>query len=289
MFYTFAIISMLAYGLQHALLVHHARRMDGLSLAFYRGISFSITLLPLLIGASPADITGVLGHWRILLLSGMSGGLYLALNFEAYRFAPVGLVQTITRAASTIAMTFIGWMFFDDLLTPTRLLLIGLVVAGCLWLGLQKSAHGHLVGTVTSGIALAIACSLPLSVTHAAIAFLSRTERPLVSGYFWELSIALACALLLVMRSVFLRKHITHLRPAAFVTIAACALPTLIGTGFYSLALNMGPLSIVSAIGGGSLVIMTLLAWWWYGERLRAMQWTAILTVFAAIVGLKFV
>ena len=55
MFYTLAIVSMLGYAAQTALLVPEARRMDGLSLAVYRNLSFAVTLLPLLIGSTGGD------------------------------------------------------------------------------------------------------------------------------------------------------------------------------------------------------------------------------------------
>jgi len=289
MFYLLAIGSMLFYALQNTLLVHYARRIDGLSLSLYRGASFIITLSPLLIGSSSSEILSVLTHWRLLMLSGLSGGLFLALNFESLRFIPVGLAQTTTRSLSTILMALAGWFLFHDPFSLTGLGLILLIIGGCLWLGMQRPQGKHGIKQPLPGILLALASALPLAVTHAVLASISKQSDPLTSGYLWEVSIGLGSATLIVLRSLTTRKHIQRIPRRTFLLIAACASPTLIGTGLYSLALRAGPLSIASAIGGGSLVVMSLLAWWWYGERLHAMQWTAIAVVLAGIVGLKFI
>jgi len=288
MFYALAIGSMLSYALQNTLLVHYARRIDGLSLSFYRGASFIITLSPLLLGSSTMEIFSVLTHWRILILSGLSGGIFLALNFESLRFIHVGLAQTTTRSLSTILLALSGWVFFHDPFSLSGLGLILLIVLGCLWLGMQRSHGAQGKAYLLPGILLALASALPLAITHAALAYISKQSDPLTSGYLWEVSIGLGSAALIVLRSLTTRRHIQRIPRRTFLLIAVCASPTLIGTGLYSLALHAGPLSIASAIGGGSLVVMSLLAWWWYGERLRAMQWMAIAFVLAGIVGLKF-
>ena len=91
MFYALAIFSMLGYTIQNILLAHHARKIDGLSLAFYRNISFIITLLPLCIGASRADVVFAIEHWDFFVLAGFAGGFYLALLYAMYRSLPIGI------------------------------------------------------------------------------------------------------------------------------------------------------------------------------------------------------
>src|SRR5437763_1388266 len=108
---------MLSYALQQTLLVHHARRIDGLSLAFYRNISFLVTLLPLLLGASARDMHIMFSHWRLLAVSGFAGATYLALLFASYKFLTVGLGTSISRAISTACVAILGWVLLGETLS----------------------------------------------------------------------------------------------------------------------------------------------------------------------------
>lgn len=288
MFYLFALGSMLGYALQNVLLAHHARKIDGLSLAFYRNISFVVTLSPLLLGASGAEICGVLAHWRLLLLSGLSGGIYLGLFYTAFRYLPVGVVGAVSRAIMTVLLCIVGWLFFAERLSPPVPSLILLTLVGTLALGLQRNYHPHLRNHVTLGLAIAACSALFLAYTNYAPIVLSRTANPLVSGYFWELSIGLGAGILLVLRFLFFHRGPAHVNGRTFLHITLAAWPTLIGTGLYTLATRSGPVAIVTAIGSAQLVIVSLLGWRLYREHLRPAQWLAIIVVLAGVVGLKF-
>ncbi len=289
MFYFYAIGSMLGYSLQQTLLVHHARKIDGLSLVFYRNISFVITLLPLLIGASNEDIRAVLAHWQMLMISGFAGAFFLALIFLSYKFLTAGISSTISMAISNIMMVILGWLFLSEVLSGVSILLIGVILTGTVLLGLQHAHMPHLDSRFALGITIVIIGSLPVAYVKFVLAILSRQTSPLVAGYFWETSIGIACLILLLARSIVFGNNIQKISWSQFGLIAACAWPTLIGTALYSLALHSGPLGIVGAIGCGSLVITALLAWSWYNERVTIGQWMSMALILAGIIGLKFV
>src|SRR3990167_5399904 len=196
MFYLLAIGSMLGYTVQNVLLVRYARQMDGLSFAFYRNISFCITLLPLCIGSTPGDVALVFDHWHLLAVSAFMGGC-----------------------------------------------------------------------------SIAISCAAP----------------PLLSGYFWETSIAVACIILLLGRWVLTGQPLQNISVKTFLMIALCASPTLIGTGLFALATRIGPVAIVGAVGSASLVFTALLAWLLYKEPLRGKQWLSIAAVMGGIALLPLV
>jgi len=139
------------------------------------------------------------------------------------------------------------------------------------------------------GIFLVCIGAVLLGVTNISLAIMSRHVNPLVAGYFWEISIGFASLILIVLRQAIFKKKIERIDFRTFLIIAACSLPTLIGTACFSLAFRLGSAAIVSAIGGGSLVIMALLGWWWYDEKVKTGQWASILLILAGIVALKFV
>ena len=289
MFYVFAIGSMLGYALQQTLLVHHARKIDGLSLTFYRNISFVVTLLPLLIGASMADIRLVLSSWPWLMASGVAGAVFLALLYASYTFLSAGIATTVSRACSVIAVSIFGLVFFGEHLSPMSIGLIGVILLGTLALGLQHQSLPHLDNRVFLGVACAALGAIPIAFSSYILAVLSRDANPFVSGYFWETSIGVACLGLLLLRSLFFGTRIQRIDMRTLLLIAACASPTLIGTGFVVLANRGGPIGIVQAIGSGSLVVTSVLAWSWYKEKLTTGQWLSMLVICSGIAALKFV
>ncbi len=109
MFYVYALGSMLSYTVQQTLLIRYARKIDGLSLAFYRNISFVVTLLPLLINAKTSDFAVMAAHWQMLALSGVCGAVYLALIYGSYAYLPAGICSSVSKAVATVAIVLFGW------------------------------------------------------------------------------------------------------------------------------------------------------------------------------------
>lgn len=288
MFYLFAIGSTAAYALQSTLLVHHARRIDGLSLAFYRNVSFIVTLLPLLFFASPADIQQVLVNWRLLLFSAFTGGMSLWLSFGALRYLGTSFSSAIAIAVATLTTAALGWFLFQERIAVTEIALIGVVIAGVLVFGFHYRHFPHLDGKLLFGVSLAASGGILNSLTKFAVSSLSRQASPLASGYFWESSIGLACVVLVLLRQAIQRQPLQRVTRKEFLTIVLCSLPTLIGTALFCLAVQSGPIAIVGAVGSSGLVLVSLLAWGWYHEKITLKQWAGIALIIAGVVGLKF-
>lgn len=289
MFYILAVGSMVSYALQQTLLVHYARRIDGLSLAFYRNIGFVVTLLPLLIGAKASDIEVMAEHWQMLIFSGIAGAVYLAVHFASYAYLPAGICASISKASSTIAIIVFGWVLLDEKISLAGIAVIGVIIAGCIMIGFQHRHLPHLDARFARGTALTVVGALPVAYLGYALAVLSRAASPLVAGYFWEVSIGLACGALLLLRTIFSGRKIQKINGKTFLIIAACSSPTLLGTGMMSMASRLGPIGIINAISCGALVVTSLLAWMWYHEKLSTGQWVSMAVIIAGVAALRFV
>ena len=287
MFYLFAIGSMIAYAVQNTLLVHHARKIDGLSLAFYRNASFILTLSPLLLFSSSADILTVLGHWKLLVIAGITGGISLGFLFAAYKFLSTGFTSAIVIALSTISTTSLGWLYLGEEIPIAHGLLITMILAGVLFFGLTYKRLPHLDSRMLLGMLIAAANGPMVAISKYCVTILAREADPLVTGYFWETSIAVCCFVLLILRGIFFKKPIQHISRKLFGVISLCAAPTLLGTGLFALTVKDGPIAIVGAIGCGSLIVATFLAHLWYAEHIHPKQWIAILLILGGIAGLK--
>jgi drug/metabolite transporter (DMT)-like permease len=289
MFFLLALLSAFGYALQNVLLVPYARKMDGLSLAFFRGSTFLVTLTPLFIGSHLTDINTVLRQWPILIAGGFGGGLSLGLMYTAYRFIPIGVTVGLQRAFSTIMLAIAGWLFWKETLSFAAIALIAVILAASFFLGLRKHGMPHLDQRGLLGLALVLLSAFPLAVAYVVFAILSRDGSPLVSGYFWEAAIGAGSLALILARWSGNRMRLGMISRREYFAIALRAWPTLVGTGCYGLALRLGPMAVISAVGTVSIVFSTLLAHWLYGEKIRPGHWIAIMVVVLGVAGLKFV
>ncbi len=289
MFYLFALGSMLAYALQQTLLVRHARTMDGLSLAFYRNISFLVTMLPLLLWASIGDIKQTAENWPAILAAAVTGGISLSLMYGAYRFLSVSFSGALSAAVATLATTALGWVLFSEHLSLLGISFIILTVVGVLIFGFHYKHLPHLDSRFLTGALMALSGGVFNALSKFAVSVLSREGDPFVSGYIWEASIGLMCAVLILIRFLVTRQRVKAISLRQFLDIAVCGSPTLLGTGFFCLAISTGPIAVVSALGTGGLVVVTLLAWAWYSEKLDAKQILGMTLILGGIVGLRFV
>lgn len=287
MFFTFALLSSLGYVLQGVLLVRFARSMDALSLVFYRNISFVVTLLPLLLTWKSGQAAMLLAHAGHFALAGVLGALHLFCAYEGMRSLSAGSNNALTSASTTVAIV-VGSMFLGQHLTLTSQILIFALAASAVVLGFGHQHFDHLDGRVARGLSLSLLAGIPGAGTKMLLARITNDVTPLVAGYVWEVSIGLASAVLIGCIFLCRREHVQRVSIKTALGIALASSPTLLGTGAFALAITMGPLSLVQAIGSGtSLVLMGVLPAIFYHEHLKLRQWIPILCIALLIVILR--
>ncbi len=287
MFFAFALLSSLGYVLQTVLLVRFARSMDALSLVFYRNISFVVTLLPLLLGWKSGQEEMLLRHAGHFVLAGVFGALYLFCVYEGMRSLSAGSNNALTSASTTVAI-LIGSMLLGQHLTGVSQVLILALAASAVVLGFGHQHFDHLDGRVARGLFLSIIAGIPGAGTKMLLARITNDVNPLVAGYAWEVSIGLASAVLIGCIFLYRGEHVQRVSIKTALGIALASSPTLLGTGSFALAITLGPLGLVQAIGAGSsLVLMGVLSAFFYREHLTLRQWIPILCIAAFIATLR--
>jgi drug/metabolite transporter (DMT)-like permease len=288
MFYALAMGSMLGYTLQSVLLTRAARSIDGLSLAFYRNMSFIITLLPLLLGTDLAGIMATLNHWPLLLASGISGGVYLSLYYTSLNYIPLGMASAFNKAMSGILITLTTAVLIGERFNGITMISIGTMILGTVILATGRShEYAHLQNHPWTGFLLLAGGSTFVTFTVFSLGVISRVTDPLAASYFWEVFIGLGCLPLLIARRFTTGDAIQRISMKQFLIIAACASPTLIGTGLISLATSMGPIAVANIIGTVSLALTAVIAWMFHEEPLKRRQWLSIVLIVCGAAGLK--
>lgn len=288
MFWALAMLSMLGYTLQGTLMARFVRAIDPLSAGFYRSVTFFISLLPLLFLAEMSEIIGIKDYWLEISIAAILGAAAQWASFWTIRFFPLGIAGAIKMGLFVCFSLLLGGLFSNEILSATQIIAVLFILIGATLLGIRKEKMSHLepVGFL-KGTILLIMTSIFLSVSVFFVAKVARELSPWVSGYFWEIGVAIFAGIFLFFRKITTGQSIEKISPKTFWLIFLTASPTLIGTGCFALAVNYGPVGIVNAISVSGVLISAFLAHFLYGEKLRTSHWGLIVMIIAGVVALK--
>ncbi len=286
MFFTLAIISMLAYTTHNILIAKHARNMDGLSLGMYRNLSLIVVMAPVFLFVSYADLFQLPEVIYWIVLGSAAGAISLVLHFLAYQYLPVGIVGAFTKIR-VLLLALWAYLFLGEYISVESLLMIILILAGVIFLGLQKNHMPHLNTKTEKGILLALGNALFVSI---AIFFMSKAAReanPLMVAYFWEVFIGIFVLIIGIARQKFGIKRIQKIPIKKMKKIALISSLATVGTGAFALAIQYGAISIVAAVGASGMVFTAAISHVYHKENLNHYQWLGIIVVMIGIIGLK--
>ncbi len=288
MFWILALISMLGYTIQGTLMAHFIRKIDPLSIGFYRSITFFISLLPLLFLVDVSEIIAIKDFWFEISIAALLGAAAQWASFWTIRFFSVGIASAIKMGLFVIFSITLGVLFSDEFLTQAQVLAVILILVGATALGIRKEKMPHLkpVGFL-EGLLFLVSTSILLSVSVFFVAKVSRELSPWVSGYFWETGIAVFAGIFLLFRKIFTGKSIERISLKTFGKIFLTAWPTLLGTGGFTLAVKYGPVGLVNAISVSGILLSVVLAHFLYGEKLKPVHWSLIGIIIIGVVALK--
>lgn len=278
---------MLGYSVQGTLLAKYARSLDPLSVSMYRTLSFVVTLSPLLFFANGEEIVHVLRFWPQILGSAFLGAVASWAFLQSITFIPVGVQVALTTGTRTLLIIVGGMIFFREYLSLWEFLFILLILGGGAFLTLKRNQFEHLDKKAHRGIILAIIAGFLATGMILLLAQVSREANPFAAGYFWEISIGILSFFLGLLRWAGNGIPLQKISLPDFQKIALASWPTLLGTGGMTLAISMGEVGIVSAIGAAGILVTTLLCHFLYHEKLSPWQWVALFIVAVGIAGLK--
>jgi drug/metabolite transporter (DMT)-like permease len=288
MFFLAAIIATIGYALQSTLMASYYRSMDRLSAVALRGLSLGLSMAPLLLFVPGADFGRVPGQILLILGAAVFAALGNVASARAFSFLPVGVATASSMGFASIFAALIGFVFVGERLTSAQLVFGVLILLGVLLLGISRST-GPLPKehSVPRGIVSSLFFGIFLGCAYSLVGMVSRELHPFLVGYLWEFIIGIVAAVIAVCRRFLGGPGLSRVPVRDFLGILLFSAPTLFGTGFYALAMSMGPIAVATAIISTMMVVNTILAAVFYGERLTARQWGLLLVVCLLVAGLK--
>lgn len=290
MFWTLAILSMIAYTVQGVLMAKYARSIDPMSAGFYRSVTLVLTMLPLLYFTSSDKLTTMGPYIPLLLIAGLLGALSQWTRFVSIRILPVGIHSALSMGLTVIFSFLFAFFLFGETGTPYQWLFSGVIVTGAGYLSLHKIDMSHLDSQKWSqGLLWVLLTAFFVSCAFILTIKVAREHDPYIAGYFWEAFIAVAALGMLLVRQAKTGKNIEPIPWPTFWRLALVCSPTIVGTGAFMLANTMGPVGVISAIESGGIVVGMIMSWMLYNEKLQAKHLFGMAIVLIGIVGLKLV
>ena len=289
MFFVIALISAFAYALQGVLMATYYRSMDTLSAVSYRGLSLIFSMAPLLIFVPAHMFERIHQALPAILAASLCAALGNWAQANSYKSLPLGIATALGISFAVMVASAIGFFFFDELLTVWQTMLLILLLTGIVILGFSRSTgplpKDH---NVAKGIIFALLFGLFLGAGYALIGSASRQLHPFLAGYMWETIIGVMAAALAYSRKWFNRQSLTKISLPVFRKILVASAPTAIGTGFYALAMTLGPIALATALISTTIVFTTLLSRLIYRETLTVWQWSLLLAICLIVGTLRY-
>ncbi len=144
LFFLFATISILSYGIQIPLLSKYARNIDSLSTTIYRNVSLIFTMAPVLFFVPKDAFSQLPDYFWFLALASGAGALAFILNMTASTYLPISIGNSLRRVSQIITSVVLGMIFFNEYLSTYQIVLIGLMTLGAVTLTTPKPDVSHL-------------------------------------------------------------------------------------------------------------------------------------------------
>ncbi len=273
----FGILSMIGYGLSSAISQTPVRALGSVKTIFYRNTVVSIILAVVLFFNIPEQIT--LKYIGLSFLIAFLGYVPFVTFFKGLSTGKVGVVVPISNSA-VIFTVLLSIIFLQERLntfqtTAIALIVIGIILNSVNFKDFKQSHIFHPHSGVPYALITCILWGVFWFVWKTPVTWLG----PFLSALVQETSmIIFSGAHLNIMKERFAlpRKYWWNM---LIIGIFAA-----MGTLFFNLGINVGPVSIVAALVFTNPLISTLYGRFVYREKLNLQQRIAVLLIIGGIV-----
>lgn len=289
MFFLWALVSMAAYALHGVWMAPYYRRNDQLAVVVLRGCGLSLAMLPALLVPGLEGLAGIGSQLPWILTASATALVGNWASGTSLRYLPIGVATALNMSLSTLVSALLSVPLLGEPLGLGQVSWMGLIFVGVYGLGVAKSPPNPTAEySMPMGLLLGAVFGLSLGVSYTIITGVCRSLDPLAAGYCWESSITLLGAAVLLARRLAFGRIGAMPSSRDFGRIVGYCIPGAVGTSCYALAVASGPLAVVGAVLSTMMVASSVLAWWICGEKLSWVQWSFVVFVCCAVMGMRF-
>lgn len=282
-------IAAFCYALQNVLVSPYYRNLDQYSAVAFRGLSLGITMLPLLLFVPRESFLGLNDAMPFIVAACFCACIGNWTIARSFCHLPVSVATAISMAVSTIVAAVLSVTFGSDLLSLPAIVWIGILIATTFTLAICKSG-----GTLperfdpVKGALFSAAFGVFLGIAYFLVGSAARLAHPFLVGYFWEFGIGIIALIVAQTPGLYGRPKFTPVDRRTFIKILLAASPTVIGTGCYAVATNIGSIPIVAALQTLIIFASAIFAWLLFNERPSLRQWLVFAAIVVAVCGVQF-
>jgi len=279
----FGFLSMLGYGLANAITKVPATKLGSRKAIFFRGIVVSAILLIILIFYLP-EINFSPAYIIIALGISVLGYAALVFLYTALKLGKIGIVTPIAGSAVLYTVLF-SIIFFKETLTRIQVFSILLIIIGVIFIStnFRDLRNSHLF-KISSGIPFAFATSILWGLVYFLFKIPVNILGPILTSFLIEFGVTVLSGIHLKLSKIdFKFSNKKMLVYVLFLGIFVAA-----GTLFYNLGIKFSDVSIIAAISFSNPLIATLYGKFVFKERLRMIQYGAIMLIMAGIVMISY-
>lgn len=288
-----ALTASIFYALQAVLTAKIARSHDALFAQALRGISFGVTMLPLLLlglyfdDGSGLDLLINNNIWFLLLAIVFAGVGNWCIALSNVHL-PVAYGSTIGTSIATIMVGLVGILYFHDQVSFNQILLIlVLVLTNFIFLLQKEFPVSQLEFKPISGYIFAFFYGIFIALAFSLVAKLSRDTHPFIIAYLWEFGIGIFLCFLMYIRKIMSKKIRLKADLRTIKLLSIYSSPTVVGTAAYAYALKLGPIPTVAAVHNTVLIFIAIFSAFIFHERLSIKRWIIIFFIFNLLILIK--
>lgn len=283
------LIIVLSYSLEDTLLVHFARKYDGITTWMVRNITLIFSWLLLLFRVKEVDRSILTRHTHTIIITGILWMISVSANFEALRCLPVGIWVTYKRAVTIWASLLIWLIIFQETLNYNEWIALIVIIVWSLSLNFLHTSYvsNTIVYKKKKWILLMCIAWLATAGLRSTFKIFSHNVDPILSWYILEASIWVCMLILFIIRVAQWKQDVNLLFSKDTLYIWLISTLAYVGTIGTAIALKVWWIGLTQGLMTLIIPCSWLISRIIFREHLNIKQWIAICVVIFWIVLLQ--
>ena len=277
----FGLLTMTCFAVGEVLSKKALQYLGRKNILFYRGI-LSVVILVIALFTLPLPYMFSLPHFIGMIFVGLLGAVPIYMFYKALGVGKVGVVSPLSKS-SVLVTLILSFIFLGERLSSLQTLLVGMIIAGIILSSINPKDFIR-NGNIYAGASYALIAAGLWGFLFFVWKYFVVALGPLFTAVMIESGVVIGVATLMKKQDLNEMKHALQKKKQAVLGLIT-TLGVIVGAGtmFYTLGINIAPVSIVMPINSTSPFLAGLLAAWMFKERLKPIQYLGGMLIVAGV------